>query len=372
MAAPEIPSHPHGKGELGRAALPADHRRQVRPDPILRAWAEHLERLVERRRQAGEESGPGQPGLLPETAGNYRRIAQGFVDWLAGRQEASGRGWREEFLRDPQGALAGYIGHIEKIFSRQYLITVRSALRGFIAWAKEHAAEFPRGEDAADPGAAPPLSAARPQPVFLPVSRRLILSGPVERLMPVRDALLTLLVRERIASFGAAAALRWGDVDSPEQQPALRIGGNKTALPPQAASLLKDYLAALRESSLKRLLDDSQTPLFLSCDGGSLTVDEDLEGLSGRDSLRQARFLGNQLLQAMIIEGAADFAALRRMRMTDLRRVELKDPALLRLRSDYVQIVRLSRVMNGAALSPHGPGIAFPAADGGMLTGDPF
>ena len=100
-------------------------------------------------------------------------------------------------------------------------------------------------------------------------------------------------------------------------------------------------------------------------------MDESLEQLPRLDPTRQGRAIANQLIQGLIAECGLDFKAVRQMTTEALRRLELRDARLASLRSGYLQIARLSEKLAPYAISPHGPGIAFPAADGGSLTGDP-
>jgi hypothetical protein len=202
--------------------------------------------------------------------------------------------------------------------------------------------------------------------------RRASYSALYQESLHTRDQLIDCLIRDCGCSLAELVSLRRTNLSKDvTEQYRLVLQGRTVYLDSEQTVMMGRYLKQ-RQIALRELGIDSSSkklPLLISADGGSLVVYEGAVKEKKPISSLQALQKGMTLIQELITFEQLSFTELRAMPMDTLQELSFSRAASRELRDAYIRTLQVSP-LRFFSISREGPCLAFPAADGDLLTAD--
>jgi hypothetical protein len=202
--------------------------------------------------------------------------------------------------------------------------------------------------------------------------RRASYSALYQESLHTRDQLIDCLIRDCGYSLAELVSLTRTNLSKDEnEQYRLVSQGKIVDLDSVQTVMMRRYLKQ-RQIALRELGIDSSSkklPLLISADGGSLIVYEGAIKEKKPISSLQALQKGMTLIQELINFEKLSFTELRAMPMNTLQELSFSRVTSRELRDAYIRALQVSP-LRFFSISREGPCLAFPAADGDLLTAD--
>lgn len=221
----------------------------------------------------------------------------------------------------------------------------------------------------------PPVSV--PLTWYPPKERRVETNPLLQLMVPARDEAISTLIQGGHCNFSEARQLQGAEVsvDSVAASFLHPETHSRVFLDDATTKSFQAYRASLyavaEETRGPLTVLAGNAPFFVATDGGFLTVDEKLPKGRRGEQFVQLAWLRDKFITAVIRKEGVPFEIVRGLSTDDLENFEFRDPELETLKKDYLQFMRISE-FRSAVTERNGPRIAFPALDGGTLTGDSF
>jgi hypothetical protein len=202
--------------------------------------------------------------------------------------------------------------------------------------------------------------------------RRASYSALYQESLHTRDQLIDCLIRECGYSLAELVLLTRTNLSKDvNEHYRLASKGRIIDLDTEQTGMMRRYLKQ-RQIGLRELGIDSSSkklPLLISADGGSLIVYEGAVKEKKPITSLQALQKGMTLIQELITFEQLCFTELRAMPMDKLQELSFSRAASRELRDAYIRALQVSP-LRFFSISREGPCLAFPAADGDLLTAD--